>query len=211
VPDAPPPVTSQLSVPLDDASAALPQLAVFDDADAPLASEAARLGGAGRLGQPISGRFWYRGFVTQAFSKLVLQWRPDLAQAVPLNVFDELHEAGADAWLDAFRQVPPAADWSGDAGLDNDSVYLRHVVLLDAYPALRDAYLADPNPIDDYGLPLAVGDYGTVISVRLQRAVLQLWTVDTPSATAGTVTLANGGDIAYEAGLWTNAAAMVQP
>jgi len=38
----------------------------------------------------VSGRFLYRGFVTQVFQKLALQWQPDLGQAVPVNVFDEL-------------------------------------------------------------------------------------------------------------------------
>ena len=52
------------------------------------------------------------------------------------------------------------------------------------------------------GLPLAVHDYGALVSVRLQRATLQLWKTDMPWAAAGTVVVGNGGDVAKEAGLW---------
>ena len=49
---------------------------------------------------------------------------------------------------------------------------------------------------------LFVADYGSVVSVRLQRATLQLWKSDTPWASAGSVVVGNGGDLAKEAGLW---------
>ncbi|MCL4370071.1 MAG: hypothetical protein M1380_04095, partial [Chloroflexi bacterium] len=62
-------------------------------------SEFQRMGGVDRIGYPISGRFMHGGFVTQAFQKLALQWRPDLVQAVPVNVLDDLHVHGADSWL----------------------------------------------------------------------------------------------------------------
>ncbi|MBI4493660.1 MAG: hypothetical protein HY690_12790, partial [Chloroflexi bacterium] len=114
----------------------------------------------------------------------------------------DLNRQGADGWLEAFRQVPRAADTSGDAGLDWEAVVARHVELLDPYPALREYYLSDPDWLETYGLPLAVEQYGPVVGVRLQRATLQLWLETVPWAQAGTVVVGNGGDLAKEAGLW---------
>jgi hypothetical protein len=121
---------------------------------------------------------------------------------VPVNVFDDLNQNGSDGFLDAVRQVPPAADTSADSGLPFDQVVARHVALLDPYPSLREFFLADPDWLTTYGLPLAVKDYGPFVAVRLQRATLQLWNVDAPWARAGSVVVGNGADVAKEAGLW---------
>jgi hypothetical protein len=132
-----------------------------------------------------------------------LQWRPELNQAVPVNVLDELNQRGTDAWLDANRQVPPAPpDEAQDQGLSFEQVSQRHIALLDAYPALRDFYASKPDAVNSFGLPLAVKDYGAFVAVRLQRATLQLWKIDVPWASAGSVVVGNGADIAKEAGLW---------
>jgi hypothetical protein len=56
--------------------------------------------------------------------------------------------------------------------------------------------------METFGLPLSVKDYGSFVSVRLQRATLQLWLVDTAWAPAGSVVVGNAGDLAKEAGLW---------
>ena len=164
--------------------------AVTDDDAAAFWSEFQRLGGVPRLGYPISTRFQYGGLITQAFQFAALQWRPDLGQAVTVAILDDLAQAGSDGWLERTRQVPPASAASQNGGL------------LDAYPALADFVQADPDPLDDFGAPVAVKDYGSVVGVRLQRAALQLWTVDEPWASAGTVTVANAGELAREAGLW---------
>jgi hypothetical protein len=185
--------------------------AVVDDADATFWSEFVRLGGVDRVGFPISQRFTYQGFLTQAFQKMVLQWRPDLNQVEPVNIFDELHNQGDDQWLNDYRQVPPADDTSADAGLGWDQVVTRHVSLLSDYPSLRDAYTVDPGALEAMGLPLAVRNYGAVTVVRLQRATLQLWSVDTPWAAAGSIILGNAGDIAKELGLWPDAAMDAAP
>ncbi|HZQ97939.1 MAG TPA: hypothetical protein VFC93_03890, partial [Chloroflexota bacterium] len=47
-----------------------------------------------------------------------------------------------------------------------------------------------------------IEDMGNHFAVRLQRAVIQLWKVDVPWAKAGETTVANGGDVAKEAGLF---------
>lgn len=78
----------------------------------------------------------------------------------------------------------------------------RHLALLDLYPQLKAAYFAVDDPFGRYGLPMSVKDYGNVVVVRGQRAVLQQWKVPTPWAAAGQVVVANGGDVAKEAGLF---------
>src|SRR5205823_3654359 len=58
-----------------------------------------------------------------------------------------------------------------------------------------------------YGLPTSqVTDMGNHYAIRLQRAVIQEWKQDVPWAKAGQATVANGGDIGKEAGLWPAAA-----
>jgi hypothetical protein len=174
---------------------------IVDDADAAFWTEFQRLGGLEQVGYPVSGRFTYHGFVTQVFQKLALQWQPELGMAVPINVFDELPGA-TDTWLNAQRQVPLPTDVSSDLGQPWDQVVANHVALLDAYPALSDFYFASPDPLETYGLPLSVQNYGSMVTVRTQRVTLQLWTVDTPWVSAGTVVVGNGGDLAKEAGVW---------
>jgi hypothetical protein len=49
--------------------------AVTNDAGIPFWDEFQRLGGVDALGYPVSRRFVYKGFVTQAFQKAVLQWQ----------------------------------------------------------------------------------------------------------------------------------------
>ena len=175
---------------------------VTDDSSAAFWTEFQRLGGVQVVGYPVSGRFQYKGFLTQAFQKLALQWRPELNQVVPVNVLDDLNQRGSDAWMDRERQVPPAADTSADTGLDFPDIVSRHVALLDAYPELAAFYAGEDDAFDRFGLPLAVKNYGPFVAVRLQRATLQLWTVDTPSAQAGSVVTGNGADLAKEIGLW---------
>jgi hypothetical protein len=175
---------------------------VVDDADAAFWSEFQRLGGAEVVGFPISGRFMYGGYLTQAFQKLVLQWRPDLAQAVPVNVLDDLGQRGSDAWLDASREVPRPSLQADDAGLTWDAMLSRRTALLEAYPSLADFYAAQPDAVERFGLPVGISDFGSLLSVRFQRATLHLWKVDTAWAAAGSVVIGNGGDLGKEAGLW---------
>ncbi|HLZ32040.1 MAG TPA: hypothetical protein VKV73_32365 [Chloroflexota bacterium] len=174
---------------------------VVDDADASFWTEFQRLGGVDIVGYPIANRVQYRGFLIQPFQKLVLQWRPDLGGAVPVNVLDDIIQQGGDAWLAVDRQVPRGQSFA-DTGLEWPAVVANHVAILDAYPALHDYYASQPDAVDRFGLPLGVDTYGPLVSVRLQRATLQLWTVDAPWAPAGTVVVGNGGDLGKQAGLW---------
>jgi hypothetical protein len=169
---------------------------VIDDGDAAFWSEFQRLGGVDQVGYPISQRFVHGGFLTQAFQKLVLQWRPDLGQAVPVNVFDYLSTDARDAWLDQQRQVPLMPAASAEAGQPFDQVVAQRRAVFDPYPGLAGFYDGAPDAIDRFGVPVAVKDYDGLVAVRLQRSVLQLWTRDSATASASTVLIGNGGDLA---------------
>ena len=174
------------------------------DADGvPLWTGFKSLGGVDVLGYPVTRRFEMDGFVVQAFQKAVLQWRPDRKSFDFLNTFDVLHDRGLDDWLQVYRQTPPPTDTAADAGLAWPSVVMRHLRLLDKAPkALMEQFLADPDWQDHYGLPVALADMPNGVVVRAQRATLQYWKVAVPWAAKGSVTVANGGDLAKEAGVF---------
>lgn len=174
---------------------------VSDDGGIPFWSEFQNLGGVHVLGYPVTQRFTWNGFTTQAMQKVVFQWRPETARVAFTNVFDELTRAGLDDAL-APLLIPPQASFAED-GLAWEEIVRRRTALLDASPPLRDAYAASPDPLRWYGLPTSsVVTYRGVQVVRLQRAALQLWLVDTPWSVAGQVTVANGGDLAKTIGLF---------
>jgi hypothetical protein len=160
-----------------------------------------RYGGVPVLGYPISHRFTYNGAFAQAMQKAVFKWNAAANTVEFVNVFDDLSAAGKDPWLLEVKQVPPAADWSSDAGKSWPEIVAAHLALLDLDPAIRAAYFAQDNAIQLYGLPMGARDFGNVFVIRAQRAAFQRWKVNTPWAAAGQVTVANGGDILKEAGL----------
>ena len=154
--------------------------------------------GLQKIGYPISRRYERAGFVTQAFQKAIMQWRPDGGYVALVNIFDDLHNDGFDQVLLETRQTPLQLPdgWDGE-GLTFAQVVAKRQALLDARPALRDAYFAAGDPLTFYGLPTSlVTDMGNHYAIRLQRAVLQEWKENVPWANAGQVTIANGGDIA---------------
>ncbi len=184
---------------------------VINDGDARFWSEFQRLGGLQMVGYPISQRFEYDGFVTQAFQKLVLQWRPEAGQAWPINMFDELSKQGFNDTLLYTYQTPqiinssqfdaPNASWQ-------EVVYGRER-LLDANDAIRTRYFSVSDPLSVFGLPTSyVTDMGSHYALRTQRAVFQQWVEDVPWATRGEVTIANGGDIAKELG-WLSSPVLI--
>ncbi len=173
--------------------------AVTDAEGIPFWSTFKALGGPEAVGYPISGRFLWDGLVTQAFQKLIFQWNS--GQVAIVNVVDLFTRYGRDDWLQAQKQVPPVADWSADRDRSWAEIVAAHQALLDPFPAIRAVYFRAPDPIALFGLPQAAADYPTVSVVRAQRAILQQWKVDTPWAAAGQVTVANGADIAKEAGI----------
>ncbi|HEY3078968.1 MAG TPA: L,D-transpeptidase [Chloroflexota bacterium] len=162
------------------------------------------LGGAEAVGYPTSRRFAWQGRPTQVFQRAVFQYEPLEKRVVPLNVLDLLHDAGRDGWLRLARQVPLPVPPSFDAGKGWPEIVEARQALLDAQPALREAYFQERDPLGLYGLPTsAVEDFGSHYAIRLQRMVLQLWKEETPWAPAGEVTRALVGDIARDAGLFS--------
>ena len=186
--------------------------AVVDNAEAGFWSAFQRLGGLQNVGYPISQRFVYEGFVTQAFQKLVLQWRPEANTAYPVNVFDELSERGFDSQLLNFRQTPPPLVDFDPPGATWDEIVAARQALLDENAAIRARYFGQRDPMTVYGLPLThAEDMGNHYALRTQRAVFQQWKEEVPWAAAGEVTIANGGDIAKELGWLPEAALIAQP
>lgn len=176
--------------------------AITDEDGVRLWSEFQRLGGVAELGYPVSRRFTWNGFVVQATQRAVLQWRPEVGQVYLANVFDALHERGKDPWLQSYRATPPLLDTSPDSGLSWDQVVDRHIAFLNNNAAIRTSYWNDSDPLQHYGLPMSYADFGNVYVIRCQRATFQQWKADVPWARAGQVTIANGGDVALEAGLF---------
>ncbi len=68
---------------------------VCDDASAQFRS-AFEQWGMQKVGFAMSERYIYDGFVTQAFQKVIMQWRPESQSVALINVFDDLHQAGFD-------------------------------------------------------------------------------------------------------------------
>ena len=176
---------------------------VVDDANANLWSEFKRLGGVAGVGYPVSQRFVWDGFVVQAMQKGIFQWRPDVSQVYFVNVFDQLSTAGKDDWLISVRSTPRTLDSTFDANKSWDQIVAARLALLDGNPSIKAQYNGVANPMVLYGLPTShVVDNGNHLAIRLQRALIQQWKVDVPWAKAGQVTVANGGDVGKEAGLF---------
>ena len=175
---------------------------ITDENGVNFASEFERLGGVEALGYPISRRFEWDGFTTQATQQAVLQWHPQANRAALINLLDAFADAGLDSWLEQQAQVPPRHVPHDEAGLIFDEVVAARLSYLDGYPALRQAYFAAPDHLERYGLPTApIADFGAVRVLRTQRAVLQEWRVQTDSTRPGQVTVLDAGTLAVEAGL----------
>jgi uncharacterized protein YkwD len=176
---------------------------VTDEGGVRFWSEFQRLGGVAALGYPVSRRFEKDGFVVQAMQKGVMQWRPDKGQAWLTNVFDEMHHAGKDKFLAEVRQTPAPLPDDWDKGKSWEQTVKSRLALLDANPAIRERYFSVADPMTFFGLPTSpVTDQGNHYAIRLQRAVIQQRKHDVPWAKAGETTVANGADIAKEAGLF---------
>jgi uncharacterized protein YkwD len=184
---------------------------VTDEGGVRFWSEFQRLGGVAALGYPVSRRFEKDGFVVQAMQKGVLQWRPDVGKAWLTNVFDEMHHSGKDKFLADVRQTPAPLPDDWDKGKSWQQTVATRLALLDSHPAIRDRYFSVADPMTFFGLPTSpVTDQGNHYAIRLQRAVIQQWKQDVPWAKAGETTVANGADIAKEAGLFPGAAVQAE-
>lgn len=176
--------------------------AIVDDDNARFWTAYQRAGGEKRFGYPVSQRLTWEGFLVQVTQKAILQWRPETQSVDYVNVFDDLDRLGKNGWLQAFRSIPAPLGSTFDQSLDWKTTMRHRVDLLKVRPALYAAYASAPDALDRFGLPTSpVVDAGPMYVVRLQRAVLQEWKVKEPWADVGQVTVANGGDVAKDAGV----------
>ena len=167
--------------------------------------------GLENVGYPISHRFKWKGFVTQAFEKLVFQWQPGKGVYF-VNVLDEMHAVGADRWLGNYQEIPTQLGPAYDAGKSLDEIVRDRLALLDANKAIKEAYFGVPEPLLQYGLPTSrIEDYGNVVAIRTQRAVFQQWKEAVPWARAGELTRTHGGELAKERCLFPADAMVPQP
>lgn len=158
--------------------------------------------GLENVGYPISHRYMWRGFITQAFQKAIFQWQPGRGVFF-VNIFDELRDAGYDEQLRSQfstpRQLDPAFDYDYPVDGDWQDIVKYRLAFLNENPAIKDRYFAASDPLLQFGLPTSkVRDHGNHFAIRTQRAVFQQWKEDVSWAKAGEVTIANGGDIAKE-------------
>ena len=175
--------------------------AVIDDEQAQFWKAFQASGGVEAVGYPVSRRFVWDGFVTQAMQKAVFQWRPETESVAFINVFDDLHRLGFDEELEG--QLIPPREQIDESGLSFEEIIAGRTQLLEVEPGLLEAYQSVPDSLRFFGLPTSkVRTFDGLRAVRLQRAVLQLWTQDFPWARAGQVTVANGGDVAKQLGLF---------
>ncbi|MGH2458850.1 MAG: hypothetical protein ACRDIY_08280 [Chloroflexota bacterium] len=176
-------------------------------------SEFQRLGSVATLGYPVGEPYvGSDGFNYQPFQRGVLQWRPELDQAVLSNTFEILQAANQDDWLFNVKGVPRPISNDGSNGDFQKAVATRLGWLTN--DAIKAKFLANPNPgaianwnetqaINLYGLPMSQPEqHGPFMSQRFQRITFQLWTGGVPGMPApGTVVGVLGGDLLKEAGL----------
>ena len=175
---------------------------IADENGVNFASEFERLGGVEALGYPISRRFEWDGFTTQATQKGVLQWQPQTNRAALINLLDTFSDAGLDPWLEQQARVPRPQVLHDEAGLIFEEIAAARLSYLAGSAILRRAYFAVPDPLERYGLPTApIADLGAVRVLRTQRAVLQEWREWAYGTRPGQVTVLDVGALAAEAGL----------
>jgi sortase (surface protein transpeptidase) len=174
---------------------------ISNDGGIPLWDEYKRLGGIRSLGYPASRRFVWNEWVAQVVQRGILVWHPDDGRAELANVMDDLSESGYDGWLRENQGIPAPFDVHEEAGLSFDAIKERRLRFLDGNPAVKQRFLAEHAWQDLYGLPVSFDESDQAWVLRTQRAVFQYWKVDVAWARKGTVTIANGGDLAKEAGL----------
>ncbi|MBV8087116.1 MAG: hypothetical protein JO247_20090 [Chloroflexi bacterium] len=173
-----------------------------DDGGIPMWSEYNRLGGVDELGYPVSGRFVFEGHVVQLLQRAGLMWHPELGEARFFDIFSTLHAQGRDGWLLSSKGIPQQVAGDVVPGKSWDQVSQERYSLLDSHPAVKTAYFATRDPVNTYGLPTSNWLEQPVVSVlRFDNVVFQLWKQLVPWAAAGTVQLANGGELLKDSGL----------
>ncbi|MDE2897818.1 MAG: cellulase family glycosylhydrolase [Chloroflexota bacterium] len=143
------------------------------------------------LGYPISGR-WVEGpFTLQAFQKVILQWDSVNRQMNWFNTLDALANRYPQVQL---PNVPPHQTLPEDQGVTDFAVIVQnHLALLDANSKIKAEFLAEPNWLNLYGLPIRYeerevnGNPQGLQLLRAQRIVFEVWNVPAPGTALGAV------------------------
>ena len=146
----------------------------------------------------------------QVFQRVVFQWRPEAGQAYFVNVFDRLHDLGNDALAVAGAPDAPAAafDDAGKPG-SRSSAEPPGGAWTPSRPSGSAYFGVVGDPIQANGLPVSdVTDMGNHFALRGQRVVFQQWKEDVPWAQRVRSPSPSGGDIAKEAGILPDPAAL---
>lgn len=168
------------------------------------------LGGAAKLGYPVSSRYIVDDAAYQVFQGGVLRWSLQQQRAEIDDLFASHADAQFDAWL-AGRGIPLPAQ----PLLDNPTLSAEARLAFLTHPQLRSAYLNgdEAAAVARYGLPVSEPErHGPYLAQRFSRAVLQLWLDQVPGQPApGTITLVQVVDILRDADLIPEAALEPQP
>ena len=141
------------------------------------------------IGYPISQR-WVDGlFTLQAFQKVILQWSPGDGRMNYYNTLDAL----ANRYRDVRLANVPEHQVFNTAGLSFSEVKDVHVSILERNPKIKAAFLAEPDWLNLFGLPIRyeereVNDNPKGLQLlRAQRIVFEIWNVPAPGTTPGAV------------------------
>ena len=149
------------------------------------------------LGYPISQRWVDGPFTLQAFQKVILQWDPGKRRMNYYNTLDALANRYPHVELPF---VPAHQVLEEDQGATFGTIIRNHLALLDQNEAIKARFLAEPDWLNLYGLPIRYeerevdGNTQGVQMLRTQRTVFVVWNVPTPGTTVGRVNLQNVPD-----------------
>lgn len=167
-------------------------------------------GGPRILGYPISQPFRVDGRLFQAFEYAVLEWRPELGDAVALDTLDVLSTAGRDPWL-ARIGIPPR-----ETGTLSDPAVRAAYFLAPSRDTANQGLLpgwTEADAVRLYGLPTSPpADEGHATVQRFQRGVLRAWKEKLPNMPdPGRVTRLRAGELLRDAGLIPHQALLPRP
>ena len=149
------------------------------------------------LGYPISQRWVDGPFTLQAFQKVILQWDPGKQRVNYYNTLDVLANRYPHVELPF---VPAHQVLAEDQGVSFGTIIRNHLALLEQNAAIKERFLAEPDWLNLYGLPIRyeereVDDHPQGLQMlRAQRTVFVIWNVPAPGTTVGRVNLQNVPD-----------------
>jgi lipoprotein-anchoring transpeptidase ErfK/SrfK len=154
------------------------------------------MGGPAQLGYPISTRFDMGGETYQATQTALLSWNPTAGRVEIHPVFRTLAEIEMDGLLEAMGIPPTDPELLEDPDLPATT---RLGWLTNPYLAIAYRGAAEGDGQRRFGLPMSRPQrFGPYLAQRFEKSVLQLWLDDVPGISAGTVTLAQVGDLLRE-------------